>query len=126
MRVGWSAWSIDILPEWENEDDPECLTIYHPNGVGALQLSSAKKQEGSVTQEDLDFHTKQEWGNPSKCTFGDFAGQAYKFVSEDSFWFWWILANGSVLLRASYNCEIQDKNVEIEEINNMLKTLKRE
>ncbi len=126
MRAGGESWSIDVLPEWEIKDHSECLSIYKPDGVGSLQLSSAKKIEGNVTQQDLGFHSKSEWGTPEQCIFGEFAGQLYKYVEDETFWYWWVLASGPVLLRATYNSEIPDRNIELAQIEQMLKTLKTE
>ena len=126
MRAGWESWSLEVLPDWMVEDDPDCLTIYHPNGVGAFQLSSGKKKEGNVTLEDLEFYSKPEWGQYKNCEFGEFNGHVYTFIKDNSFWCWWILANGPVLLRATYNSEASDKDIEIPKIEQMLQTLKRE
>jgi hypothetical protein len=126
MRVGRSNWSIEALPNWEAQDDGDLLTIYKSNGIGALQLDSATKNSGDVSQDDLDFYNKPEWGKPQRCQFGDFSGQTYKFSEAATLWQWWILANGSVMLRVTYNCDKNEEHVESEDVLKMLKTLKRE
>jgi hypothetical protein len=46
-------WSITPPPDWPAQDDKECATFSHPDGGGALQISSARKDAGSITIDDL-------------------------------------------------------------------------
>lgn len=44
-------WSISVPAEWMGREDPECVTFERLAGVGALQISAARK-DSLVSDED--------------------------------------------------------------------------
>jgi len=126
QRMNTNSWSISIEPNWQMTEDSECVTIYNDNGVGALQISSARKISGMVTQEDLDFYNKPEWGVPEKCVAGEFSGQRYTFAKDGHYWTWWIVGKNSTLLRITYNCLSGNESFEDQSVKSMLNSLKYE
>jgi hypothetical protein len=39
-RSSW--WSIDLLPGWSADEQPDCVAFARDDGVGALQISAYK------------------------------------------------------------------------------------
>jgi len=120
-----SSWTIDLLPEWTGEHDEECSTIYHPNGVGALQISAYSKG-GAVTAEDLEdlaLEHIEAGAKPVEANTGQFKGFSLAFGVDGEFWQYWYARHGSTALLVTYNCEEADRNREIGEIKEMVATL---
>jgi hypothetical protein len=106
MRIGWSGWSIDVPESWSVTDDPECLTL-ELSKYGALQASSATKQSGTVSFDDLvefaDVPEQEAWGAASVVACGEFRGLSYKYEQDGSTWQRWYLCNGATLVFVTYN-----------------------
>ena len=119
------SWGIELLPEWEGEHDEDCTTIYHPNGVGALQISAYSK-DSEVTEEDLkdlaNEHIEAE-AKLSPANSGEFKGFTCAFGVENEFWQYWYVSSGNTALLITYNCEAQDREYEIDKIKGMVASL---
>ena len=121
-----TSWIINLLPDWTGEHDEDCSTIYHPEGVGALQISAFSK-DGKVTDEDLkDFAQDhiEAGAKLSESNSGDFKGFTLVFVVDNEFWQHWYVAKGNTALFITYNCEAVDREVEIDKIKTMVASLK--
>jgi hypothetical protein len=120
-----SSWGIELLPEWVGEHEEECSTIYHPNGVGALQISAYSK-DSEVTEEDLKELASEHIETGAKLAIansGGFKGFTLAFGVEDEFWQYWYVASGNNALLITYNCEAQDRENEIDKIKSMVASL---
>lgn len=51
------SWSLNLPDEWQIEYDEKCVTTWRSTSVGALQFSSARKDE-PVTDDDLHAFAK--------------------------------------------------------------------
>ena len=104
MRIRRSTWSVDVSDEWSVTDHPECLTL-EISEHGALQLSSAQKQVGLVTEEDIFFseEQRQAWGPWQPAACGEFSGIFYEYREDESIWQRWFLRWGQTLLFITYN-----------------------
>ncbi|MCG6968196.1 MAG: hypothetical protein LJE85_00380 [Gammaproteobacteria bacterium] len=119
------SWGIELLPEWIGEHEEDCSTIYHPNGVGALQISAYSK-DSEVTEEDLKDLASEHIEAGTKLApaiSGDFRGFTLAFGIESEFWQHWYVSSGNKVLFVTYNCEDQDKVHEISQIKEMVATL---
>lgn len=110
------------------ELDENIHTIYDPDGVGALQISAYMKQDGDITEKELLNKTqlnekKQQFLR--KDDWGQFKGFQLVYKEKQDFWRKWWLMNKDLFLFVTYNCEIEDEEVEFESINKSLNTLKR-
>lgn len=120
-----TSWAINLLPEWIGEHDEDCSTIYHPEGVGALQISAFSK-DGKVTDEDLKDFSKdhiEAGAKLSESNLGDFKGFTLAFGVDDEFWQHWYVAKENTALFITYNCEVVDSEVEIDNIKTMVASL---
>lgn len=120
-----SSWRINLLPEWVGEYEEDCSLVFHPEGVGALQISSYSK-EGAVTEADLRGLAQEHIEAGAKLTeahAGDFKGFTLAFGSDNEFWQCWYVANGPTALFITYNCQAADRDAEIESIKSMISNL---
>ena len=121
------SWQIDLADGWETEQSKHCITICHPDGVGALQISSFQKR-GSISRDDLleatnlDENTQQHLGEKQ---WGEFQGFQLVYAVDDTFWRKWWLRENNILIFVTYNCAHQDKDVEITAVNQMVCSLRR-
>ncbi len=119
------SWRISLLRGWIGEDEEACSLIYHPEGVGALQISSYTK-DGTVTEVDLKDLAQDHLDAgarlaPAKA--GDFKGFTLKFGSNGKTWQVWYVANGPNALMITYNCQEEDNEIEIGSVKDMISTL---
>ena len=125
MRVSQGSWSIEKHPSWAATEHPECLTLTLSDEGGALQLSSARKSEGSVTPADIQWCIEQlpAGSAPTTVTLGEFSGANVVGDIDGTYWSWWILGCGLVLLRVSYNGPPLAKAIELPHVDSMLASL---
>lgn len=122
-----SWWSIELFPGWRAEQDDSCTTISEDRGVGALQISVYEHEGQPVSAKDLYELSKGEYPADAKVNeglFGQFKGLCVSFSANEKYWCKWWLANHSLLLFVTYNCDVADRNREIERIDQMIATLK--
>ena len=119
-------WSLTLAPSWQAHDGEDCVCIVRPDGVGALQISAARKNT-SVTDEDLaDFAADHldAGARTRPVTLGDFSGIAIRYGVDGIQWRRWFLRHGLVALFVTYNCAEADRGVEDAEIDRMLGNLR--
>lgn len=124
--VSGSSWELVVLPTWSSESNQECECIFRPDGVGVLQISSARKN-CDVTDEDLKGFATAENGvssGPSPVQLGDFVGLELSKSLENAYWRMWFLRNRDLTLFATYTCDPPDKGIEDPEVEQMLATLR--
>ena len=121
-----NSWEVDLLPDWIGEHTEECTTIYHPDGVGALQISSYSKND-SVTESDL-MDLAQEHidtgAKPVKAEAGAFEGFTFAFGIDGEFWQFWYVARDNIALLITYNCNEADLGPEREHAKSIVASLK--
>jgi hypothetical protein len=122
-----SRWSIELAPGWRATEDAECVTFCREDGVGALQISAYRHDSGKVPVDDLRDFTKDEYPEgvtlqPASC--GTFIGSGIEYVADCKFWLKRWLHSGPLLLYVSYNSNVQHRAVEMDEVNQMIATLR--
>lgn len=127
MRVGWPSWSLDVSDEWSVTKHEECLSLALSDG-GALQASSARKEQGAVTQRDLLWSEAERasWGEWKPVRCGEFTGIFYEYVQEAAVWRRWYLRSGPVLLFITYNGTFEAAAREWEPVLSILSTARLE
>lgn len=121
-----NCWEVELLPEWVGEHAEDCATIYHPDGVGALQISSYSKNDSvteadlkDLAQEHIDFGAKL-----GKAEAGAFEGLTFAFGSDGEFWQFWYVAKGNIALLITYNCNEADLGPEREHAKSIVASLR--
>lgn len=125
-RLDTRDWSLSPPQGWETNRDPECVTLVPPSGEGALQLSSHRKG-GAVTESDLlefaDHHLRE--GAPRRTVeLGSFKGFEIAYETDDAAVREWYLRHESVLLFATWFCDLLHAGREDEVVEAALVTLK--
>src|SRR5579859_7220822 len=112
---GWSIESAGWSVEYSEDDG---LLSLNPADVEAALQFSAFRKAGGWTPEVLDDLSRQysPLGSPrvaAKC--GGFTGWRSRYSEEKRFWRKWWLANGTLHLFVTYNCDIdfQDYHLEV-------------
>ena len=127
MRTtGGVSWELVLDSSWSAQSDEECDTILPNDGVGALQISTARK-DGDVSDDDLEDFAENEIGAgaiPTPTQLGAFRGFALTYEADGTHWRRWYLRNGQVALFATYNCNVDDKGKEDLQVDKMLSSLR--
>lgn len=119
------AWSIDVLDGWEAEEHGDVVVFVRPDGAGVLQVVSYEQDE-VVTAEDLAELAQEHIENDDesiKIEIGDFSGTLYTLREEDEYWQFWYLAADRLAVVFTYSCAEEDRNVEIDEVREMVSSL---
>ena len=119
-------WSVELPDNWEAEQDEDCATFTSERGVGALQISAYRRDDEIVTDEDLlDFAEDDlvEGENSQSVSFGEFVGLETSYFANEGFSRKLWLQSGSLLLFITYNCAAEERTVETEDVNLILKSL---
>ncbi len=124
---GTQHWWADLPPGWCAQHDRDNVAIYHPDGVGALQISSFRKPHGEVSEADL---REMAEGAPADANglrpvhAGEFAGLRCESLDDRTYWVRWFVAREAVALHVTYNCAALECDREREEIGRMVASLK--
>ncbi len=119
------AWSIDVLEGWEAREHGDVAVFVRPEGVGVLQVVSYEQDE-DVTPEDLEDLAQEHVQNNHGSTHvevGDFTGTLYTLREDGEYWQFWYLAADRLAVVLTYNCAEEDRNVEIDEVREMVASL---
>lgn len=120
------SWSIELQSGWVGEHDEDCSTIYHPDGVGALQISAYTK-DSEVTNEDLKEQAQDHVEAGAKLAeseSGDFQGYTLAYGVDGEFWQHWYVCAGCTLLFITYNSDPEDREKEIDIVKKMVASMK--
>jgi hypothetical protein len=119
-------WRINYPASWDVEQFENGISFFDDKeGVGSLQISGYLKDE-KVTSKDIDELFEDETpGNSElkKRKIGIFEGYSTEYNYEDQFWRMWFLTKDKLLLCITYNCELEDREIEKEIINQIISTL---
>jgi len=120
MRYESQDWSLKVPEGWRHQSDEKCKTFLHPEGVGAFQVSSYRK-DAAVTDDDL-----REFAGEiplAVVSIGRLSGFRTRFSEGDTFWTKWWLRSGHQMIYATYNCSLADRGREDSEIGKMINSL---
>jgi hypothetical protein len=127
MRYETTSWSIEVSKGWVTQKEESCTSIFHPDGVGALQLSDYQNKSGKGYPDDLSGFVASENLDKSVSTpfvAGDFRGVTISSTQNGRFTRKWFLIHDTRMLYVTYNCQQNDKTSEVVSVESMLKTLK--
>src|SRR5262245_39658391 len=105
--VSGKSWTLELARGWGAGADEHCVTITHPDGVGALQVSAHRRKGRALSRDDILEATELEpeaLPHLAEQDWGDFHGFQLIFSDGEVFWRKWWLAKGNLLLFVSYNC----------------------
>jgi hypothetical protein len=120
MRYESTDWSLEVPEGWRHESEEDCSTFTHPQGVGAFQVSSHRKDE-AVTDDDL-----REFAGEiplAPVSVGRLTGFRTRFSEDDTCWTKWWLRAGRQMIHVTYNCSLADRGREDAEVSTMIESL---
>ena len=126
-EINTKSWSLEMPDDWQIEYDEECVSTWRSTSVGALQFSSARKDE-PVTEDDLhSFSQRHLDKNPTlkQVVLGEFSGIELDLETEDVAWRHWYLRSGPIALFVTYNCDAPNAGTEDKDVDAVLSNLKR-
>jgi hypothetical protein len=128
-RVTRNLFSVEPSEGWHHQLDPECLTLTVSPEGGAFQLSAARKAAAPIALREVLEMASEEvnvTGTPVPVAFGAFTGFSVSYQRENSlrrrFW----LAQGHLLVFATYNGSADVGAAEEPAVEAMLATLRPE
>jgi hypothetical protein len=120
-------WSVHLPTKWQVKEDKECVTLLGEHFNSALQISSARKENSAVTDEDIkDFANGRIRDTVAflKVEFAVFSGYYSEHIGDGVFWREWWLRSGKLLLYASYNVDEQFKKAETAIVDDIIISLR--
>lgn len=130
--LSFPYFKIEVLPGWYQNIDIEApthhgleerISLSRTNGAGILKMGSYdalrivnKDTLRNMTNVEISKSlTWQDWG--------DYSGYQYSYIESGKFYRQWWLASGEILLFITYSCDPELKDIETEEINEMVNSL---
>jgi hypothetical protein len=125
-RFGGESWNVALPDGWQGHHDVGCVSMFHANGPGALQIT-AQRKNGLVTADDLRDLAADHIANGAKpvdVQLGDFCGFTFSYGFESDYWRHWLLKAGSLALIVSYNCPLDERGAEDKVVQLILSSLR--
>lgn len=113
-RVEWhGSFSLEIPPTWQFEDGSDVVTLYNPDGVGALTVSAARRlSPGEATFEvakgiAAGFARQRQWAIPDhelkSCIIGEAPAVSFEYAdSSGDHWHLWAIVDTSRVATITY------------------------
>jgi len=118
-------WTINLPDGWEEEEDEEGISLFHPESSGTLRIS-AMERDGEIGDDFLDYMAAEHLeagAEPDEVECGDFDGLEVSYADGDHYWREWFLRAGSVMLYVTYHCPLADEGLEDDTVDAVLETL---
>jgi hypothetical protein len=126
-RFDGTWWSVEIPANWVAEPQQDCATFHAMPPIGTLQISSARKNSGPVTQQDLLEFVEEDVlaAAPLKdVNFGLFSGYSTQYVKEGLSRSEWWLKQGHLMLFVTYYVDQEVQGVEQGDVEAILRSLR--
>ena len=123
-RSEW--WSVDLPPNWSGHRDDACSTFCAEPSLGVLQISTARKETGPVSEDDLrEFAADRiALGVPIEhAGFATFSGFTASHQKNGLLWEEWWLRSGHLMVYATYNVDHNDATAEQVVVSRILSSL---
>ena len=114
-QVETQWWTMPLPDEWQAEMDEDTVVITDVDGIGVLEITTLKKEQGEVEPAELDQFSaelKSAGYKPGNVKLGCFVGQLFEYEEEDQWCRDWFLARDEVLLLVSYTCLQEDRGLD--------------
>lgn len=136
QKLRWPGFFSTLIPEsWEWFEEDGLISIFDPNGVGALQFSFFKITNSSINKKKIasdlaiNFAKNKNWhvddSNIKHVAYGNFPASLLEMnASEDNevvHWRVWHLIHNTHVLLVTYNCSVDDIGLEDEKVDTILR-----
>lgn len=125
--AGW-YW-VEYPVDWAVEESEDLVTIYLPEtGIGALQISAFRTPGQQDTRQVLSEYLSDQGLLVNDATIvvqqdGPKMVSSFNYVEADSYWLVWVISQGSHLLFVTYNCEVANKEQELQSVLGMVNSI---
>ena len=124
VQTEW--WCIELPDEWSAEMEDDCVSITDCDNVGTIDISAVRKEGGLVGQQDLldlaaDLVADDIQFQP--VTIAGAEGVLFEYEQEGVTWREWYLAQGTLVLYATYNTEVEHAGLDDALVDEILSTL---
>ena len=126
-RYKFGRWSIKLPVTWQADKKAYCVTFRAANSVGTLQIMTCRHDSKDVTYNDLLGLTEDkliEGVELQNIICGEFTGIGISYLIDGNYWRKWWLWRDTVLLYVTYNCLAEEHLVEMDVVDQMMKSLK--
>ena len=120
-------WSVELPEDWIVQGDEHCATFQAKAPLGAMQVSSARKDHGDVTDDDLHGFAEERISRGlelERVEYGSFSGFCISYTNAGSFWKEWWLRSLGLMIYVTYNVEDGCQILEEQYVNRILASLK--
>jgi len=124
LETNW--WSISLPDEWIAEEDDDAVIIFDEDEVGTIQIADLKKEGGDAQHADLMDMAEElidQGLKPQPASMGEFTGIKFVYEEEGSFVIEWFLRCADTVLLVSYDCDIENKDMDVSMVDEILDTL---
>ncbi len=118
-------WHITLPDDWRVEEDEDVLTLFHPEGIGELQISTLNYDQPLSGDALLEFAAEhiEAGAEPEEITLGEFDGIVLDYEIDDEYGCEWYLLAGSLFLFVTYVCDAGDEEQEHDVVELILESL---
>jgi hypothetical protein len=121
-------WSIQFPEDWQAAGGESAVGFFSERGVGAVQVSAARNDNGPVTDADMREFAKEylEVGAKMKDVIcGDFTGFYFHFGTNDMYQRQWWLRHDDVMVLVTYTSAPEHKGIEDATVDRIVASLRR-
>ena len=120
-----SFWKIDYPSKYVVKKQGGVVSIVAEDGVGSLDISGYVK-DTDVHLDDLKSLAKDcvpQNAEVRGAAVGNLSGLATEVVIQGRFWRMWVVSKERLMLYITYNCLVEDRNVETDSINLLISSI---
>ena len=119
-------WQVDIPDDWQAEQDPDCVSIFHDDSFGILQVSAEQFEEDITldTLQDIAEEHVDAGAELEELQLGSFGGFTLNYSIDNEYWREWYLMYDRLFIFITYNCQLEDESNEDDIVDTILSTLK--
>ena len=128
--LSFPSFRIEIHDGWEHgiesdsgDDWGSVISLRQPNGVGILRMGfydadAIVSKDILRNMTNLELSTPLTWQN-----WGDYSGYQYSYVESGLYYRQWWLANQRTIIFITYQCILESKDIETEEIDKIVRSI---
>jgi hypothetical protein len=119
-------WSIELPEGWTYASEAECSTFQATPPLGALQISSARK-DGPIDESDLKEFAIARLGGTAHLRaieYGPWSGFSAEREIQSRSWKEWWLRSGHTMLYATYNVPREYRHMELSAVESIVRSAK--
>ena len=133
VNIVWDEYlSLDIPVEWEYQEENGTISIYNPEGVGAIQISFAGTNDmvSEIDPAEFVIYFAQSLGfnnvEPTPVILNGLQSSYFEGIDNDiepSLWRIWSAGRNSRVATISYTCDKHEHTVEKEDVDKIIASI---